>query len=87
MRNLTDDIVNIQHQIGDSGTPGSVRGRLHMLEQYNAAAKAADAARSAAMTAQAAVATARDRRFTMAIAFANLVVVFAGVLIAAALHH
>lgn len=61
----------------DRGTERS-RKRLHDLEQFNAAAKAAEAARDAARSAIAARASDNERRFFMA---AGLAFTAAGLLI------
>lgn len=71
--------INIEVNTGQ-GDRRSVRYRIHQLEQYNAAAKAAEAARDALKSAQAAKASARERSFTVWIAAINLLLVIVGVI-------
>jgi len=85
--NIAADVERLDAELGHAGNQATVRGRLHVLENYNAAAKAAEAAMEATKSAQAAVATGRDRRLAMMIAAGNLVIVAIGVIIAAVLQH
>ena len=77
--------LNIEVNVGQPGRP-AIRSRLHQLEQFNAAAKAAEAARDALRAAVAAKATSRERKVTVMIAAANLIIVAAGVLVAVLAH-
>lgn len=77
--------LDIEVNVGQPGRP-AVRSRLHQLEQFNAAAKAAEAARHALKSALAAKATRGERRLTVLIAGVNLLVVAAGVVIAILYH-
>jgi hypothetical protein len=78
--------LNMIVNIGEGDRP-SLRSRVHLLESYNAASKAADAARDALKSAQAAAASRRERHFALGIALANVLIVTVGVLVAATIHH
>lgn len=79
------DVDVLRNEIGHAGKADTIRGRLHIIENYNAAAEAAKAATAAAGIAHAALertrSTARERRWTLSIAAFNVLVVLAGVIL------
>jgi hypothetical protein len=79
---LRDDVDRLTSDLGSSSNPSSVRGRLHVIENYNAASKAASAALDARKSAEAAVATRHDRRQMLWLGAFNAGVAAAGVLAA-----
>jgi hypothetical protein len=49
---LATDVARLDSDLGGAGRVDSVRGRLHVLENFNAAEKAAEAALSAVRSAR-----------------------------------
>lgn len=73
MTALAEDVARIDKTLAD--TDEKVRGRLHVLENYNAAAKAAEAARAAVTAGWGKRRAERGQNIALALTFANIVAV------------